>query len=222
MCGRIALTLPPDMVTTLFDAVFDSPDNMEPRYNLCPTEQVLVAVSGEDGRHLVRKRWGLLPRWYKTPADGPLLINARAETIAAKPAFASSARTRRCLVPASGFYEWKKADDGGRDPFYIHPAAGDAFAFAGIWRDWTGADGTALSTVAIVTCAANEDMAHIHHRMPVVVQPADFALWLGEAGHGAARLMVPAPVGTAMSYPVSRKVNKAGVESEDLLAPMGD
>ena len=216
----MALTLPPDMVTQLFDAVFDNPENLEPRYNICPTEEVLVAVSGEGGRRLLRKRWGLLPRWYKSPTDGPLLINARAETIAQKPAFKSSAKARRCLVPASGFYEWKKAEDGGRDPYYIHPAEGPAFAFAGIWRDWVSPDEQELSTVAIVTCAASADMAHIHHRMPVIVAEPDFGLWLGEEGHGAARLMQPAPEGTALNYPVSRKVNKAGVDEEALLEPV--
>ena len=220
MCGRLALTLPPDMVTQLFDAVFDSPENLEPRYNVCPTEDVLVAVSGDGGRRLLRKRWGLLPRWYKSPTDGPLLINARSETIAQKPAFKSSAKSRRCLVPASGFYEWKKAEDGGRDPYYIHPAEGPAFAFAGVWRDWTGPDGDEISTMAIVTCTASSDMAHIHHRMPVIIAPADFGLWLGEEGHGAAPLMRPAPEGTALSYPVSRKVNKAGVDDEALLDPV--
>ena len=220
MCGRLALTLPPDMVTSLFDAVFDAPENLEPRYNVCPTENILVAVSGNDGRRLVRKRWGLLPRWYKEPSGGPLLINARAETLAEKPAFARSARERRCLVPASGFYEWKKAADGGRDPFYIQPRGAPAFAFAGVWRDWSAPSGETLSTVAIVTCAASQDIAHIHHRMPVIIGAEDFALWLGEEGRGAARLMVPAPAGSTKSHAVSRAVNKARQDSADMLEPI--
>lgn len=220
MCGRLALTLPPDMVASLFDAVFDAPENLEPRYNVCPTENILVVVALDGTRRLMRKRWGLLPRWYKTPNGGPLLINARSETIAEKPAFARSARQRRCLVPASGFYEWKKAEDGGRDPFYVRPTNGSAFAFAGIWRDWTGETGETLSTVAIVTCAANSDIAHIHHRMPVMVAPENFGLWLGEEGHGAARLMTPAQPGSAIAHAVSREVNKARTDSAQMLEPI--
>lgn len=218
MCGRLALTLPPESVAHLFDAVFAAPDNLEPRYNVCPTTQVLTAVSTEDGRVMQKMRWGLLPHWYKTPNDGPLLINARAETIAEKPAFKSSCRSRRCLIPATGFYEWTKADDGGRDPHYIFPQSGEAFAFAGIWREWTGADGSVMTTTAIVTCAANTQMSAIHHRMPVIVAPEDFALWLGEEGRGAAVLMKPAPEDTCQSYRVSRDVNGTKIDDPSLIA----
>lgn len=220
MCGRIALTLPPDMVASLFDAVFDAPDNLQPRYNICPTQDLHVVLSDEGGRKIVRKRWGFLPRWYKTPSGGPLLINARAETIADKPAFRSSARQRRCLIPASGFYEWTKGSDGGRDPSYIYPASGDALAFAGVWRDWTGEDGTELSTCAVVTCAANEDISALHHRMPVILKPEDFGLWLGEEGKGAAILMKPAPAGTLAHYRVSRAVNGARQDAAELMEPL--
>ena len=220
MCGRLAITLPPDSVAHLFDATFLASTNMEPRYNVCPTQDIMVCRSGEDGREIVSLRWGFIPRWYKKPNDGPLLINARAETIAEKPAFKSSARTRRCLIPATGFYEWKKADDGGKDPFYIFPTQDEAFAFAGVWRDWTSPEGETLSTAAIVTCEANEDVASIHHRMPVVIAPDDFGLWLGEEGKGAALLMKPAPKGTLSNYRVSRAVNSSRVESPDLIDPV--
>lgn len=214
------MTLPPDSVAHLFDATFAQPGNMQPRYNVCPTQDVLVCRSGDDGREIVSLRWGFIPRWYKKPGDGPLLINARAETIAEKPAFRSSARTRRCLIPATGFYEWTKAPDGGKDPSYIYPASGEAFAFAGIWRDWTSPDGDTLSSTAIVTCAANEDISAIHHRMPVIIAPENFGLWLGEEGKGAATLMRPAPTGTALSYRVSRDVNGARFDEPRLMEPL--
>ncbi len=222
MCGRLALTLPPDSVAHLFDASFANLSNLEPRYNVCPTQSIVACVSGDDGRKIVSFRWGFIPRWYKKPSDGPLLINARSETIAEKPAFRSSARTRRCLIPATGFYEWTKADDGGKDPFYIYPAAAEAFAFAGVWRDWTSPEGDVLSTAAIVTCSANDDISAIHHRMPVIIQPDDFGLWLGEEGKGAATLMQPAPSGTILSYRVSRDVNGSRSDNADLMAPLDE
>jgi len=216
----MALTLPPDMVSGLFEAAFEVPDNLEPRYNICPTQNIVAARIVDDKRVISRLRWGFLPRWYKTPTDGPLLINARAETIADKPAFKSSCRVRRCLVPATGFYEWTKAADGGKDPHYLYPAQGDAFAFAAIWRDWTSPEGETLSTVAVVTCAANDDIRHIHHRMPVIIAPADFGLWLGEEGKGAAVLMRPAPSGSVASHPVSRAVNGVREDRVELTAPL--
>lgn len=222
MCGRLAITLPPDSVANLFEASIESPDNAPPRYNVCPTTDIQVALSTDGARLLRKMRWGFIPRWYTKPGDGPLLINARAETIATKPAFRSSCRTRRCLIPATGYYEWTKADDGGKDPSYIYPAAAEAFAFAGIWREWTGPDGTSLTTTAIVTCAANADLAHIHHRMPVMIDPADFGLWLGENGTGAAALMVPAPEGRCLAHRVSRDVNGIRRDEPGLIAPLVD
>jgi putative SOS response-associated peptidase YedK len=170
-----------------------------PRLNVSPTEPVPVAVSHDGDRILVPMRWGLLPPFYGTASGGPLLINARAEGIAAKPAFREAIRERRCLVPADGFYEWQ-GEKGKRAPFVIRPRAGGLMAFAGLWQDWRGPDGW-ISTCAIVTCPANGVLAPIHERMPVVVAERDFALWLGEAGQGAARLMVPAPEEALVAEP---------------------
>lgn len=220
MCGRLALTLPPDSVAHLFDARFLEPSNMQPRYNVCPTQKIVACLLEEGERQLHQLRWGFLPRWYKKPNDGPFLINARAETIAEKPAFKSSARQRRCLIPATGFYEWTKSEDGGRDPFYIYPARQAAFAFAGVWRDWASPEGETVRSAAIVTCAANSDISAIHHRMPVIIAPEHFGLWLGEEGKGAARLMQPAPSGSLQSYRVSREVNGARVDTPNLMEPL--
>jgi putative SOS response-associated peptidase YedK len=188
MCGRYMITSPFEAMRSLFDALTANdlgPDEARP--NVSPTQTVPVVVAQDGARRIVPMRWGLLPHWYKAPNDGPLLINARAETIAEKPAFRAAARERRCLIPADGFYEWQ-GDKGAKTPFVIRPPRGGLIAFAGVWQAWQGSP-----TCAIVTCAANATLAPIHDRMPVVIAPADFALWLGENGPGAARLMVPAP-----------------------------
>ncbi len=219
MCGRFAITLPNDAMAQLFQAVpgNDLPDI--PNYNVCPTTQIHAVTSNEGQRRLVSMRWGLLPHWYNSPTDGPLLINARAETIAKKPAFRSAVRKRRCLVPASGFYEWTKDEDGKRLPWYISPAEGAELAFAGIWQNWEK-DGQPVSTCAIVTTDASKTMSDIHHRMPVIVAEADWPLWLGEAGHGAAPLMKPAPEDSLRFWRVDPKVNSNRARGPELIEPL--
>jgi len=219
MCGRFAVTLPQDAMAQLFAA---TPDNDLPqgaRYNVCPTDTIAVATSDDGVRRLQPMRWGFLPHWYKAENDGPLLINARAETIAEKPAFRAAARARRCLVAADGFYEWTKDADGRRLPWYIARADGAPLVFAGVWQDWER-DGRAHRSCAIVTCAANATMAQIHHRMPVVLGPADFALWLGEAGHGAARLMRAAPEDALSFHRVGTAVNSNRASGPELIVPL--
>ncbi len=164
-------------------------------------------------------RWGFLPHWYKSESGGPLLINARAETIAEKPAFRAACRARRCLIPATGFYEWTKDEDGNRLPWYIRPADADLLVFAGVWQDWER-DGVAHRTCAIVTTAANEKMSAIHHRQPVTLHPDDWGLWLGEAGHGAATLMRAAPKDAMEFYRVDPKVNSNRASGPDLIEPI--
>ena len=189
-----------------------------PDYNVCPTQRVHVVRSDGDRRRLGAMRWGFVPHWYKAPADGPLLINARAETIAEKPAFRAAVRARRCLIPASGFYEWTREKDA-RLPWYIARRDAAPIAFAGIWQDWTGGDQT-LTTCAIVTTAANARMAPIHHRMPLVLEPADWPLWLGEAGPGAARLMRPPPEDALEAHRVGTAVNSNRASGPELIEPI--
>ncbi len=220
MCGRYALTLPDDAMAQLFDATLGVSLMPTPRYNICPTMRITTVVTGPDGRHLLPMRWGFLPHWYQSDRDGPLLINARAETVADKPAFRKAARDRRCLIPATGFYEWTKASDGARLPWYIQPARAGYLAIAGIWRDWTGPSGDVMSTCAIVTTAANATMSEIHHRMPVLIAPDDYALWLGEAGKGAATLMQAAPESALKFHRVAPYVNSNRVETAELIEPM--
>ncbi len=221
MCGRFATTLPNDAMAQLFAAqpANDLPD--VPNYNVCPTNQIAVCTGGA-ARRLQPMRWGFIPHWYKKPNDGPLLINARAETVAEKPAFKAACRERRCLIACTGFYEWTKDDAGNRLPWYITRSDGAPLVFAGLWQDWTpkGGAGDRLRTCAIVTCAANTEMARLHHRMPVVLERESFALWLGEAGRGAARLMRAAPEGTLRWHRVDPKVNSNRASGADLITPL--
>lgn len=218
MCGRFAITLPNDAMAQLFAATpaNDLPD--VPNYNVCPTNRVHVVRAGESGRQLLAMRWGFLPHWYKTANGGPLLINARAETIAEKPAFRSAVRERRCLIVASGFFEWTKDAEGNRLPWYIFRRDGAPIAFAGIWQTWGRED--PLTTCAIVTTAANQGMSALHTRMPLILEPGDWPLWLGEAGRGAAALMRPGAEGLLGWYRVGTEVNSNRARGESLLAPV--
>jgi putative SOS response-associated peptidase YedK len=215
----MTMTHPNDAMAQLFEAKPSNDLPQSPRYNICPTQDVGVVTSGDEGRRYRPMRWGFLPHWYKTPTDGPLLINARAETIAEKPAFRTACRERRCLVPASGFYEWTKDAEGNRLPWYFTPADGAPLVLAGIWQDWER-DDDGLTTLAIVTCPASEWMAETHHREPVSLAPDDWAKWLGEEGRGAALLMRPAPEGRYLRWRVDPKVNSNRAEGRDLIEPL--
>ena len=190
-----------------------------PNYNVCPTTQIHVIRGGDGQRHLQSMRWGFLPHWYKTPTDGPLLINARAETIAEKPAFRAACRERRCLIPATGFYEWTKDPEGKRLPWYIHRSDGAPLAFAAVWQDWARGD-EAFRTCAIVTTGANARMKQIHHRMPVILEQQDWSLWLGEEGKGAATLMQAAEEDVLDFYRVDPRVNSNRAKGEELVKPI--
>ncbi len=209
-----------DALSRLFRAApaNDLPD--PPNYNVCPTNQVATVISDGGDRKLVSMRWGFLPHWYKATNGGPLLINARSETIAQKPAFKAAARDRRCLIPATGFYEWTKDADGKRLPWYITPKH-DPLVFAGIWQDWER-DGEHHTTCAIVTTPANPVMQAIHHRQPVTLMEDDWGKWLGEEGKGAALLMQAAPEDQLTFFRVDPAVNSNRASGPELIEPIDD
>lgn len=216
MCGRFTITHPNEALAALFGATPGNDLPEGPNYNVCPTNPVAV-VTGEGGaRRLRAMRWGFLPAWYKAANDGPLIINARADTVATKPAFREAVRARRCLVPASGFYEWSEGPGGSRLPWYFTRADGRPMALAGVWQRWGDID-----TVAIVSTEAGEGMAGLHHREPVILEEADWPLWLGEAGHGAAVLMRPTAKGV-MNAPwrVDAAVNSNRARGPHLIEPL--
>lgn len=218
MCGRFALTDPDAAMARLFDAAPDNDLPQGPRFNICPTQPVLAVTSSDGTRRLRALRWGFVPAWYDSPSGGPLLINARAETVAEKPAFRDAIRARRCLIPASGYYEWETAPDGRKLPWYIRRADGAPLVLAGLWQDWGRGD-TTLTACATLTIAAGPCTAHIHDREPVLVDPADWPLWLGEAGHGAARLLRSSAPGTLVAHRVGTAVNSNRAEGPMLIEP---
>ncbi len=224
MCGRMAITLPPDAMAQLFAAAPANDLPRVPNYNVCPTDSVHIVTGGTDEapRQLRAMRWGLIPRWYKTPSDGPLLINARAETIAEKPAFREAARQRRGLIVATGFYEWTKDAEGGRDPWYITRRDAAPLALAAVWQDWTSPEGDRMATCAVVTTGANAPMQAIHHRMPVILRSEDWPLWLGERGKGAAPLMAPAADDLLQWHRVDRAVNSNRASGAALIRPLAE
>jgi putative SOS response-associated peptidase YedK len=218
----MAVTLPHDAMAQVFAAAPANDLPNVPNFNVCPTTQVPIVTAHEGQRHLQAMRWGLIPHWYKKPNAGPLLINARSETIAEKPAFRAAARERRGLIVATGFYEWTKDAEGGRDPWYITRSDGAPLAFAAVWQSWKQEDGSQLPTCAIVTTGANRTMSAIHHRMPVILEPQDWPLWLGEAGKGAATLMQAAPEDALEWHRVDRAVNSNRASGPELIEPFED
>lgn len=227
MCGRFLLTHGLEDLAALFDAALDpalaeDPGPQAPRYNVRPTQKIpVLRRSAEGGRLLTLMRWGFLPAWYGSPSGGPLIINARSEGIAEKPAFREAARRTRCLIPTSGFYEWTESAGKGKEPWLVRLKGGAPMVMAGVWREWTDpASGEGLQTCAIVTTDANAELAPIHHRSPLWLAPERWGLWLGEEGHGAARLMTPPAEGQIEKWRVSTDLNKRDAEGESLAAPL--
>lgn len=204
------------------------------RFNIAPTQPVLVVLEGghpEPGSNLpdrqaVLVRWGFLPGWVKDPKEFPLLINARAETAIGKASFRAAMRHRRVLVPATGFYEWRrpgKQNSGKAQAYYIRPKRGGIIAFAGLMETWSSADGSEVDTGAILTTAANQSIGRIHDRMPVVISPEDFGRWLDcktQEPRDVADLMRAADEDFFEMIPVSDKVNKVANTGPDLLQPV--
>ena len=215
MCGRYALTPDREVIVDEFNTQLAGDlDHLRlaGRYNIAPTQAVAVIVPHRKGRLLTAMRWGILPQWVKPEEGGKPpagWINARGETAAEKPAFRGAFRYRRCLVPASGFYEWAKRD-GSKQPYYVRPADERLLAFAGLWETWTPPDGGELDTVTILTTEPNEMMSELHDRMPVVLDRADYNRWMTtppEDAKSLTDLLTPAPEGTLEKIPVTRRVN---------------
>ena len=218
MCGRFAFYSPAEAVAALFD-VRGLPE-LEPRYNVAPTQLIAAGREAKSGdREFAMLRWGLVPSWAKDPSIGNRMINARLETAAEKPAFRAAFGQRRCIIFADGFYEWRK-EEQGKTPYFISLASGEPFAFAGLWEAWTDrGTGESLQTATILTTEANEFLAGLHDRMPVVLQPEGAKRWLG----GDARLPEDPGAGRMAfrAWPVSRRVNAAANEGPDLVEPAG-
>lgn len=205
MCGRYVISLTLDQLAELFETP-DRP-NLEPSWNAAPTQALPIVRRGKHGEmRLSKVRWGLVPHWSKTGPDGAKpLINARCETAAEKPTFRAALSRRRALVPANGFYEWSKTETGGKQPWYITRTDGRPMVMAGLWERW-GEGPDRIDSFAILTCAANADIADLHHRSPVFVPDDAFAAWLDPATDPAPFLHAP-PEGVLTARKVSARVN---------------
>lgn len=223
MCGRYVLKAAlPDIARMLG---MDIDVELEPSYNIAPTRAVPACrVEAAGPKQLAFLHWGLIPHWAKTPDTNYKMINARAETVAGKPAFRSAFRHRRCLIPADGYYEWKSMQ-GRKQPYYFSMKDGKPFCFAGLWERWQPAEGEPLESCAIITTGANALGAQIHPRMPVILPEDDYAQWLDPKESDAARLLpllrpfAPEPMSV---YPVSTLVNNARVDEPRCITPLAD
>ncbi len=246
MCGRYSLTTAPEALRRLFE--FDTTPNLEPRYNIAPSQSAPVVRMASTGattgnttetaagaangaaRELAMPRWGLIPSWAKDASIGHKMINARSETVAEKPSFRSAFRHRRCLVPADGFYEWRTEGDI-KQPFRIGMAGGGPFAFAGLWESWPGDGdddgeaGGAIETFTILTTEANRKLHPIHPRMPVILAPEAYQTWLDgrpETTERALSLLRPFADEKMAFYRVSRRVNSPRNDDPACIEPIPD
>lgn len=220
MCGRFTLTADPEVIQEAF-SLASMPEGVTPRFNIAPTQP--VAVIPNDGKNQMDYYlWGLIPSWAKDPAMGNRMINARSETLAEKPSFRSAFRRRRCLVLADGFYEWRK-DGARKTPMYIKLSSGRPFAFAGLWESWYSPDGSNILSCTIITTQPNALMEPIHNRMPVILSPEAYPLWLAPGEQDTApmsALLAPYPPTQMTAYPVSTLVNSPANDSPRCIAPL--
>lgn len=219
MCGRYTLAAAPEAIQQAFD-LESVPSGLTPRYNIAPTQPIPV-ITNQAPRALTFVTWGLIPSWAKDTSMAAQLMNARAETLAEKPSFRSAYKYRRCLVPADGFYEWMK-DGKTKRPQYIYRRDRAVFAFAGLWERWNSPDGSEVLSATIITTEPNATIAPLHHRMAVILDPADYGTWLDANADPAVlqALLRPAPDDLLALHEVSPAVNNARHDSPDMIEPL--
>lgn len=217
MCGRFTLSQSSEIIAKTFHLA--EVPTLEPRYNIAPTQMIATVLQIEQNeRQFQLLRWGLIPSWAKDAAMGTRLINARAETVAEKPSFRSAFRHRRCLVIADGFYEWQR-QERKKQPFYFRLKDGQLFAFAGLWERWQDPNGNAIASCTILTTEANELLSPIHDRMPVILAPKDYDLWLTDIQNptNLQHLLRPYKAEAMTSYAVSTNVNNPANNSPECI-----
>lgn len=226
MCGRYTLIAKKEELIRRFmlkQIAEDLMKELHPRYNITPSQQMLaVRQSPENAeREMTPFSWGLIPSWSKDPKIGYKMINARSETVTEKPAYRDAIKSRRCLIPANGFYEWQRKDNSShKQPYYIAMASGELFAMAGIWESWQSAEGPVIVSCSILTTSANELMIPIHHRMPVIINEENYDTWLDPGENHPEKLKSlykPYPSDQMRCYPVSTFVNSPKNEGPELL-----
>jgi putative SOS response-associated peptidase YedK len=226
MCGRMTQQTPPEEVARIFDAEVRDEETgaFQPSWNVAPTDPLTVVLQRDDGRTVERPRWGLIPSWAKSAREGARLINARAETVTTSPAFRVAFAKRRCIVPADGFYEWQRTGGKRKQPFFLGPVGRAAvLAMAGLWSVWKDpATGLWVTSAAVITTDANNEVGVLHDRMPVLLPRGAWAAWLDpdERGQDLLRSMLtPAPEGILDIHPVSTRVNDVRNDGPDLMEP---
>ena len=221
MCGRYELHTPIEEVARRFDAMLtDEARALPPRYNIAPTLRVPVLRQGRQGREIEAMTWGLTPSWAKD-RSGAKPINARAETVFERPMFRNAIARRRCLLPADGFYEWRRGP-ARKQPYHVGMADGSLLALAGVWEYWAREGQEALVSCCIVVTDANALIATIHERMPVIVAPKDYARWLDPALSDRAAIesmLAPFPAAEMRAHPISTRVNDANNDGPELIEP---
>ena len=219
MCGRYTLRTPIDSLVERFE-IEEYPSSITPSFNIAPTQEVAAVLSEDDERHLEMLRWGLIPLWADDSGIGSRMINARSETAAEKPSFRKAFKERRCLILADGFYEWQKTGNG-KQPYYIRMEDGSPFALAGLWEVWDKY-GEEIRSCTILTTAANDLVGEIHHRMPVILPPENYDVWLDPDMREAEPLrdlLRPYRDEVMEAYSVSRKVNKPSNDEPSCIEP---
>jgi putative SOS response-associated peptidase YedK len=221
MCGRFTLTVDPADISDTFGN-YEFPTQFAPRFNIAPSQPVL-AIPNNAKNKADFFIWGLIPSWSKDPSIGNNLINARGETVAEKPSFRGGFKYKRCLILADGFYEWQtQPGEKNKTPYFIHMQDRKPFAFAGLWDEWQSPDGGALRTCTIITTEPNELMSSLHNRMPVILNPSEYDLWLDPAPQTPDKLLhliKPFPTERMSAYPVSTLVNKPGNDRPECVVP---
>lgn len=222
MCGRYASTLPPEMMVELFKLLKSI--DMVPRFNIAPTQPIVAIWEAEGRREPHFARWGLVPGWVKDPREFPLLVNARAESMETKPAFRDALKHGRCIVPASGYYEWHTGPDKRKQPYYITRTDGQPMALAGLYTTWSGPNGEEVDSVATITVGANAQLSAIHDRMPaILLDEAQQNTWLDVRevrARDAAQMALPLEDGVLKFHPVSSRVNSARDDDPGLIEPV--
>ncbi len=222
MCGRFTLRTPASQLVEIFQLLREP--QLPLRYNIAPTQPVATVRAVDNRRELSQLHWGLIPSWAKDPKMGARMINARAETVSSKPSFRSAFRRRRCLIPADGFYEWKKTG-GAKQPMYIHLRDNGPFAFAGLWERWEAADGSEIESCTIITTEPNELLSSVHNRMPVILSEDDYDPWLDDKLQDPEQLqpLLKTYPGEEMAFtPVSTFVNSPRNDTSACIQPAGE
>lgn len=221
MCGRFTSSAKPKEVEKEFNAKVSDEKLFAPRFNIAPTQTIAVVLDSGGERIIEGLRWGLIPGWAKDESIGSKMINARAETLAEKPSFKNAFKSRRCIIPASGFYEWQKKGTGAKQPFYFHLKEKAVFGFAGLYEHWLDREtGEQIETCTIITTEANELLEPIHDRMPVILKARDYERWLAAKEKDTdklQKLLIPYPAEEMASYAVSRAVNSPTSDSPELI-----